>query len=51
MGGVQYICLVGCRLPPLDGYVVVCLVLTIDAFGVGGPILLNILAANAVSVS
>ena len=27
--GVHYICLVGCRLPPLDGYVYVCLVLTI----------------------
>ena len=27
---VQNICIVGCRLPPLDGYVVVCLVLTIE---------------------
>ena len=31
-GGVQYICLVGCRLPPLDGYVAVCLVLTIEVY-------------------
>ena len=23
----------GCRLPPLDGYVAVCLVLTIDIYG------------------
>ena len=27
-GWVQYICFVRCRLPPLDGYVAVCLVLT-----------------------
>ena len=32
--GVQYICLVGCRLPPLDGYVAVCLVLTIDVYDI-----------------
>ena len=32
-GGVQYICLVRFRLPPLDGYVAVCLVLTIDVCG------------------
>ena len=25
-------CLVGCRLPPLDGYVAVCLVLTIEVY-------------------
>ena len=30
--GIQYTCLVGCRLPPLDGYVAVCLVLTIDVY-------------------
>ena len=29
---MQYICLVGCRLPPLDGYVSVGLVLTIDVY-------------------
>ena len=29
---VQYICLIGCRLPPLDGHVAVCLVLTIDVY-------------------
>ena len=29
-GVVQYICLVGCRIQPLDGYVPVCLVVTID---------------------
>ena len=38
-GGVQYTCLVGCRLPPLDGYVSVCLVLTIEVYG-------NFLATN-----
>ena len=32
-GGVQFICLVGCRLPSLDGYVSVCLVLTKEVFG------------------
>ena len=32
-GGVQYIFLIGCRLSPLDGYVSVCLVLTIVVFG------------------
>ena len=32
-GGVQYTCLVGCRLPPLDGYAAACLVLTIDVYG------------------
>ena len=32
-GWVQYICLVGCRLPPLDGYVAACLVLTIEIHG------------------
>ena len=26
------ICLIGCRLPPLDGYVSVCPVLTIDIY-------------------
>ena len=31
-GRVQYICLIGCRLPPLDGYVAGCLVLTIDVY-------------------
>ena len=30
---MQYTCLVGCRLPSLDGYVAVCLVLTIDVYG------------------
>ena len=30
--GVQYICLIGCRLSPLDGYVAVRLVLTIDVY-------------------
>ena len=25
-------CLVGCRLPPVDGYVAVCLVLTIEVY-------------------
>ena len=33
-GGVQFICLVGCRLPPLDGYVTVCVVSTIDVYGI-----------------
>ena len=32
-GYVQYICLVGCKIQPLDGYVAVCLVLTIDIYG------------------
>ena len=41
-GGVQYISLIGCKLPPLDGYVAVCLVLTIEVFYLlprlsGGP--------------
>ena len=27
---LQYICLVGCKIQPVDGYVTVCLVLTID---------------------
>ena len=31
-GGVQYICLVGCKIKPVDGYVPVCLVLTIDVY-------------------
>ena len=31
-GGVQYICLVGCKIQPVDGYVPVCLVLTIDVY-------------------
>ena len=31
--GEQYICLVGCRLPRLDGYVALCLVLTIEVYG------------------
>ena len=26
------ICLIGCRFPPLDGYVGVCLVLTIEVY-------------------
>ena len=29
---MQYICFIGCRLPPLSGYVAVCLVLTIDVY-------------------
>ena len=29
---MQYICLVGYRLPPLDGYVSVCLVLTVEVY-------------------
>ena len=29
---VQYICLVGCKIQPLDGYLAVCLVLTIDVY-------------------
>ena len=32
-GRVQHISLVGCKLPPLDGYVAVCLVLTIEVYG------------------
>ena len=31
-GGLQYICLVGCRLLPQDGHVSVCLVLTIEVY-------------------
>ena len=31
-GGVQNTCLVGCRLPPLDGSMAVCLVLTIELY-------------------
>ena len=27
-------CLIGCRLPPLDGYMAVCLVLTIEVYGI-----------------
>ena len=27
-------CLIGCRLPPLDGYVAVCLVLTIEVYDI-----------------
>ena len=34
-GGVQYICLVRCRLPPQDGYVSVCLVLTLSRYDWG----------------
>ena len=30
---MQYICLVGCRLPRLDGYMAVRLVLTIEVYG------------------
>ena len=33
-GAMQYICLVGCRLTPLGGYVAVCLVLTIDVYAI-----------------
>ena len=29
---MQYKCLIGSRLPPLDGYVSVCLVLTIEVY-------------------
>ena len=29
---VQYICCVGCKIPPVDGYVAVCLVLSIDVY-------------------
>ena len=31
-GVVQCICLVGCKIQPVDGYVAVCLVLTIDFY-------------------
>ena len=31
-GELQYICLIGYRRPPIDGYVAVCLVLTIDVY-------------------
>ena len=35
-GWVQYICLIGCRLPPLDGYMAVCLVLAVvEVYGFG----------------
>ena len=34
-GWVQYKSLVGCKLPPLDGYVAVCLVLITDVYGKG----------------
>ena len=30
---MQYTCLLGCRLPPLDGYMAVCLILIIDVYG------------------
>ena len=30
---VQHICLVGCKIQPVDGYVSVCLGLTIDVYG------------------
>ena len=33
-GGVQYICLIGCKIQSVDGYVAVCLGLTIDVFAV-----------------
>ena len=29
---MQYICFVGCKIQPLDGYLAVCLVLTIDVY-------------------
>ena len=29
---MQYISFVGCKLPPLDGYVAVCLVLTVEVY-------------------
>ena len=30
---MQYICIFGCKIPPVDGYVAVCLDLTIEAYG------------------
>ena len=36
VGCSTQVCLVGCRLPPLDGYMAMCLVLTIDIY-VSGP--------------
>ena len=33
--GVQYICLVGCEIQPVDGYMAVCRVLKIDVYVVG----------------
>ena len=30
---MQYICLVGYKIVPVDGYLAVCLVLTIDVYG------------------
>ena len=30
---MQYLCLVGCKAQPVDGYVIVCLVLTIEVYG------------------
>ena len=41
-GGVQYTCLVGCRLPPLDVNIAVCLVLTIEFYGRSEWVLLRI---------
>ena len=34
---VQYICLVGCKIQPIDGYVAVCLFLTIVVSKQGSP--------------
>ena len=31
---MQYISLIGCKLPPLDGQVAVCLVLTVDVYAI-----------------
>ena len=46
-GWVLYICLIGCRLPPLDGYLAVFLVLTIEVYEIGNKI---VGALNSVTI-
>ena len=45
-GKVKYICLIGCRLPPLDGYMAVCLVLTIEVYDQIDAIGLNFISLD-----
>ena len=40
----QYICLVGCKIQPVDGYVAVSLVLTIDIFDKASKVFLKLIS-------
>ena len=48
--GVHYICLVGCKISPVDGYVTFYLILTIKVYAKGSQSLINALSESRIEL-